>query len=166
MITKFEVRPVGGTPLELNLMTGGVPIYPLKVCDIVTNIDAHDAKKMAKPGQWPTFHYPDAMSAHIEGNVIGVGASDALASADYVSKRLALLDAVLPPVTFLTSRIHAIIRIRLDGMTEDADAEAVVVQQQIPMVALFPANSEFMVTWKGFLPYFVGVTTSTKYQLG
>jgi hypothetical protein len=53
----------------------------------------------------------------------------------------------------------------MDGMSEDADADVVTIQQSVPMDALFPANSEFMVTWKGFLPYFVGAS-STKYQLG
>ena len=121
---------------------------------------------MAAAGEWPSFSYPGALTAHIEGNIIGAGASDALASADYVAKRLALVDAVLPPIQILTSRKHAVLRIRLDGMTEDADTDVIVTQSQIPMVALFPANSEFMVTWKGFNPYFTGVTTSTKYQIG
>jgi len=166
MITKFEIRPVSGSALELNLMTAGIPIYPLHTCDIFTNMDTKEFKRMAAAGEWPSFSYPGALTAHIEGNIIGAGASDALASADYVAKRLALVDAVLPPIQILTSRKHAVLRIRLDGMTEDADTDVIVTQSQIPMVALFPANSEFMVTWKGFNPYFTGVTTSTKYQIG
>ena len=166
MITKFEIRPNTGSPVELNLMTGGVPIYPLKVCDIYTNLDTKEFKRLAAAGEWPTFSYPGALTSHVEGNIIGSGATDALASADYVTKRLALLDAVLPPIGVQTARKHGVLRCRLDGMTEDADTDVIVTQIQIPMAALFPANSEFMITWKGFNPYFTGVSTQTKYQLG
>jgi hypothetical protein len=155
MLTKVEIRPVSGSPLEINTLT-----YPLKVFDIVTNIDTHDEKKLSAAGQWPTFHYPDAMTIHAEGACL------ADTSTAYVTARLALLDAVLPPVTVQTSRYHAALRVRMDGMTEDADANVVVVQQSIPMAALFPANSQFMITWKGFLPYFVGVSSQTQYRLG
>lgn len=167
MLTKVEIRPVTGSAVELNTTDGsGNHLYPLSTFEIETNIDTHDAKKMALPGQWPTFHYPDAMTVHAQGRILGIGSSDSTRSADYVTKRLALLDAVLPPVAVLTARYHAVLRVRMDGMTEDADAQVVVVQQSVPLAALYPAQSEFMITWKGFEPYFVGVSTSTKYQLG
>jgi len=137
------------------------------VFDIITNIDTSaNAKKMAAAGQWPTFHYPDAMTIHAEGNILGIGASDAARATSYITQRLALLDGILPPLTLLTSRKHGVLRVRFDGMSEDADADVVTIQQSVPMAARFPANSEFMVTWKGFLPYFVGTSSSTKYQLG
>lgn len=169
MLTKVEIRPVTGSNVELNTVDGsGNHLYPLNGFDIVTNIDqGQDAKKMAAPGQWPRFHYPDAMTIHAEGAILGVGATDAARATDYITKRIALLDAVLPPVSgVLTSRHHAVLRIRMDGMTEDADTQVVVVQQSIPMAARFPANSPFLITWKAFLPYFEGVSTQTKYQLG
>ncbi|MBA3357457.1 MAG: hypothetical protein H0U18_16260 [Pyrinomonadaceae bacterium] len=167
MLTKVEIRPVSGSAVEVNAVDGsGNHLYPLSAFDIVTNIDSRDAKKMAAPGQWPTFAYPDAMTIHAEGNILGVGGSDAARATSYITQRLALLDAILPPVTLLTSRKHAVLRVRFDGMTEDADADVIVIQQSIPMAALFPANSQYMITWKAFLPYFVGLTTSTQYQLG
>ena len=166
-LTKVEVRPVTGSPLELNTVDGsGNHVYPLDGFDIETNIDTHDFKKMSAPGQWPAYHYPDAMSINATGKILGVGASDAARASNYFSQRLALVDAVLPPLTVLTTRYHAVLRVRFDGMTEDADAQVVVVQNSIPLAALFPAYSEFMITWKAFLPYFVGVSTSTQYQLG
>lgn len=168
MLTKVEIRPNTGSPIELNTTDGsGNHLYPLHEFHITTNIDTNDKRKMAAPGQWKTFHYPDAMSIVAQGQILGLGANDAARSADYVSKRLALIDAVLPPVSgVLTSRIHGILRVRMDGMTEDADAEVVCVAPSFPMQALYPANSEFQVTWKAFAPYFVGVSTSTRYQLG
>lgn len=169
MLTKVEIRPVVGSAVELNTVDGsGNHLYPLRAFDIVTNIDqGSDAKKMAAAGQWPRFHYADAMTINAEGNIIGVGGSDAARATDYITKRLALLDAILPPITgMMTSRYHAVLRVRFDGMSEDADAQVVVTSQSSPMAALFPANSPFLVTWKAFEPYFVGVGTSTKYQLG
>lgn len=168
MLTKVEIRPVVGSPVEVNTVDGsGNHLYPLRDFSIVTNIDQHDAKKMSAVGQWPTFHYPDAMIITMEGSILGIGGSDSARATDYITKRLALIDAVLPPPTGVyTTRHHAILRVRFDGMSEDADAEVVCTQPSFPMRALYPANSEFMVTWKGFVPYFVGVSTSTKYQLG
>jgi hypothetical protein len=168
MLTKVEIRPIVGSAVELNTTDGsGNNLYPLHDFNITTNIDQHDAKKMAAPGQWKTFHYPDAMTIIAEGAILGVGASDAARATDYITKRLALIDAVLPPPSGVyTSRTHGVLRVRFDGMTEDADAEVVVVQPSFPMRALYPANSEFQITWKAFVPYFVGVSSSTKYQLG
>jgi hypothetical protein len=166
MLTKVEFIPVSGSTVVFNTTDGsGNHLFPLSVFEIVTNIDQHDAKKMAAAGQWPTFHYPDAMTIHAEGHILGVGASDAARATSYITQRLALLDGILPPVTLLTSRKHGVLRVRFDGMSEDADADVVTLQQAVPMAAQFPANSEFMVTWKGFLPYFLGAS-STKYQLG
>jgi hypothetical protein len=168
MLTKVEIRPNVGSPVELNTVDGsGNHLYPLHDFNIITNIDTTDKRKMAAAGQWKTFHYPDAMSIIAEGAILGVGANDTARATDYITKRLALIDAVLPPVTgVLTSRIHGVLRVRMDGMTEDADAEVVCVAPSFPMRALYPANSEFQITWKAFVPYFVGVSSSTKYQLG
>jgi len=167
MLTKVELRPVTGSALEINKVDGsGNPVYPLHTFDINTNMDTREAKKLAAPGQWPTFGYPDAMTIHGEGNILGIGANDAARSSDYITQRLALVDALTPPMTVIQARIQLVLRVRMDGMTEDADASVQLNAISIPMAALYPANSEYMFTLKGFLPYFVGVTTQTVYQLG
>lgn len=158
MITLFEYHPNTGSPIELNDLN-----YPLHDFNIKTNIDVHDNKKLALPGQWPSFHYPDAMDISAEGDIVGSGATP---TEDYVSKRIALMAAVIPPMQHLTDRKHGFVRIQLDGMTETADADVVIVDHAIPMQALYPAISPFMLQWKGFLPYFVGTNTSTVYILG
>jgi hypothetical protein len=167
-LTKVEIRPVVGSPLEINTTDGsGNHLFPLSQFDIVTAIDQQtNAKKMALPGAWPTYHYPDAMTINAQGRILGIGANDTARAISYIAQRLAMLDALLPPLTLLTSRKHAVLRVRMDGMTEDADADVVCIQQAVPLAALFPAQSEFMVTWKGFEPYFVGLSTQTKYILG
>ena len=169
MLTKVEIRPTVGSPVELNTTDGaGNHLYPLSEFSITTNIDqSTNAKRMAQPGQWPTFHYPDAMTIIAEGRILGIGGSDAARASDYIAKRLALLDAALPPaVGPYTSRHHGVLRVRFDGMSEDADAQVVLLSPSMPVVALYPAQSEFMLTWKAFEPYFVGVSTAPKYLLG
>lgn len=170
MLTKVEIRPVTGSPLELNTTDGsGNHLYPLTAFEIITNIDnPGESRKMGAPGQWQMFHYPDAMIIHGEGTIYGVGASDAARATDYITKRLAFLDAVLPPPTTIqTVRYHAVLRVRFDGMSEEAETKVVCTQQSVPMAALYPANSRFMITWKSFEPYFTGVSTpSNIYQLG
>ena len=166
-LLKVEIRPVSGSPVEINTTDGSNNhLYPLSEFNIVTNIDTHDAKKMAAGGQWPTFHYPDAMTISATGRILGVGATNDARAANYFAQRLALLDAVLPPVGLQTSRKHGVLRVRFDGMTEDADADVVCTSISAPLTALFPANTEFMITWKGFEPFFTGVGSATKYQLG
>lgn len=161
MLSKFEVRPNTGSNLTLNDLN-----YPLHVLEIETNIDEHAFKRMAAAGEWPTFNYPGAMTIHAEGEILGTGASDSAIANDTVSKRIALLDAILPPVTLLTARKHGVIRIKMDGMTEDADTDVVVTSLSAPLNAMSPGRVPFIVTWKGFNPWFTGVSSSTKYQLG
>lgn len=158
MITSLVYIPASGSSVTLNDLN-----YPIHEFDVETLLDPRDAKKMGQPGQWPTFSYPGAMIIHAEGRILGSGVTP---SNDYVTKRLALLDAILPPIGTLTSRIHGTLRIQMDGWTETADADVQVTQQSVPMRANYPAISEFMITWKSFLPYFEGNSTATKYQLG
>jgi len=160
-LTLVQIRPNTGSTLDINTLD-----YPLSVFEIETNIDTHEFKRMAAAGEWPSFHYPGAMTIHCEGRILGTAATDALRSADTISKRLALLDAVLPPITLVTARKHGVLRIQMDGMTEAADTDIVVTQMSAPFNALNPANIEFLITWKGFNPWFTGVNTQTKYQLG
>jgi len=158
MITLLQYIPNVGSLVELNDLN-----YPLHEFDIETTIDPREFKKMSESGEWPTFTYPGAMTVHAEGDIVGYGGTP---TNDYVTKRIALLDAVLPPIGVLTARHHGTLRLRLDGMSENADALVVCSQQSIPMKALHPAISEFSITWKAFLPYFTGVSSQTKYQLG
>ena len=158
MITLFQYIPNVGSLVELNDLN-----YPLHVCEIETTLDPREFKKMSESGEWPTYTYPGAMTIHAEGDIVGYGGTP---SNDYVAKRMALLDAVLPPIGVLQARHHGTVRIRLDGMTENADALVVITQQSIPMKSLYPSISEFSITWKAFLPYFTGVSTQTKSQLG
>lgn len=169
-LLKVEIRPIVGSPLEINTVDGsGNNRFPLKQFDIVSNVDdPGDARKVGAHGQWPKFHYVDALTVDAVGDILGVGGDNDARAADYITQRLALLDALLPPIDVspMTSRYHATLRVRMDGMDEDADALVVCKSKTIPIVANYPAYSEFQILWKSFEPYFVGVTSGDKYILG
>jgi hypothetical protein len=167
MLIKVELRPIVGSPLALNTEDGsGNPLYPLANFDIETNLDNPSYKKMAAAGEWESFGYPDAMIVAGDGQILGVGANDSARAANYVSQRLALVEAMLPPMGTMTSRIHAILRVRMDGMSEDADARVRVTQQSVPLAAMQGARSAFRFTIKSFVPVFLGVTSGDPYLLG
>ncbi len=165
MLTKVEIRPVTGTSLELNSSAGA---YPLSKFDIIGETDnPSGSKKMAAPGEWKKHHLIGAQTIIAEGKILGNGANDTARSLSYITQRLALLDAIMPPMDDnLTARHHGVLRVRMDGMTEDADAEVVCTQRAVPLAAMEGARSEFFITWKAFLPYFIGQTSGTKYILG
>jgi len=166
-LTKVEIRPIVGSPLALNTEDGsGSPLYPLASFDIETNLDDPSYKKMAAAGEWESFGYPDAMTVSGDGQILGVGSTDALRAANYVAQRLALVEVLLPPMGLMTSRIHAILRVRMDGMTEDADARIRVTSQSVPLAAMQGARSSFRFTIKSFVPVFIGVTSGDPYLLG
>ena len=167
MLTKVEIRPVTGSPLTINTEDGsGNPVYPLQNFDIETALDNPSYKKMAAAGEWESFGYPDAMTISGDGEILGIGASDALRAADYVEQRLALVEALLPPMTLVTSRIHAVLRVRMDGMTEDADARVRITSQSLPLAAMQGARGGFRFTMKSFVPVFLGVSSGDPYLLG
>jgi hypothetical protein len=157
MITKFEIRPNAGSPIEINTDS-----YPLSECDIFTNFDSKTFRKLAAPGEWPSFAYPGALTINVVGKILGTGVTP---TEDYWDKRLALMDATLPPIQTLTSRQHGVIRVRMDGWSEDADTPVVVMSTSLPMQALYPAISDFRISWKGFVPYFTGASSAI-YQVG
>jgi len=167
MLTKVEIRPISGSALTINTEDGsGNQVYPLHEFDIETNLDDPSYKKMAAAGEWESFGYPDAMTIYGEGQILGIGGSDAARSASYVAQRLALVDALLPSMALQTSRIHAVLRVRMEGMTEDADARVRIVQQSVPLTAMQGARGAYRFTMKSFVPVFLGVSTSTPYLLG
>jgi hypothetical protein len=167
MLIKVEIRPIVGSPLALNTEDGsGSPLYPLANFDIETAIDNPSYKKMAAAGEWESFGYPDAMTVSGDGQILGVGASDAARAANYVSQRLALVEALLPPMTLMTSRIHAVLRVRMDGMSEDADARVRITQQSLPLAAMQGARGAFRFTMKSFVPVFLGTSSGNPYLLG
>ena len=167
MLTKVEIRPVTGATLLINTEDGsGNPLYPLHNFDIETALDNPSYKKMAAAGEWESFGYPDALTVSGDGDILGVGSTDALRAANYVTQRLALVEALLPPMTLMTSRIHAVLRVRMDGMTEDADVRVRITSQSVPLAAMQGARSAFRFTMKGFVPVFIGVTSGDPYLLG
>lgn len=161
MIEFLELRPNTGSPLELNTLS-----YPCQVFDPNGDFEDKKFKKMQQPGEHPTFVYPPALYIAIEGDIVGTGATP---TADFNTKRFALINASGPPITatgVLTARKHGVLRIRLDGMTENADADFLCVSRSVPLSTEFWSVNEFRLSLKISQGYFVGVTSAATYLLG
>ena len=165
-LVKVELRPVVGSAVTINTVDGsGNHLYPLHNYDPEIDLPENEYKKMQATGIWPSFAYPGAMTVIMDGEVLGIGATDALLSTDMMTKRRALQNACLPPLDVtLTSRKHGVLRIRYDDMSEDADADYHCILCKIPLAARSPGKAPYFINFKCFTPYFVGVGTSTKYE--
>lgn len=154
-ITTLELVPSVGSVITLNNDT-----YPLDEFDITPEYDVKAIKKPRAAGEWPTFVYPGAMTIVARGAILGSSSSDC------GTKRNTLIEGAGPILGTQTIRRHVRIRIQMDWMTEKAEAECCLVAREFPLRALSPGVAEFMCTWKSWLPYFIGLTSGTPYELG
>jgi hypothetical protein len=115
--------------------------------------------KMQQHGIWPTFTYRGEMEIHVEGDLI---AAD---SADYVTKRLALAAALFGDPTLLTPTVrkNGSLDILMTGMTEDIGCDVIIDAFSAPQVGGYASYSKYLVTFKSPDPWFVGLTSGTKY---
>ena len=159
MLTKVEIRPQVGSPVEINTL-----VYPLQEYDPELDLPTTSLKKMGQSGHWPTFSYPGTMTVILAGEIYGSGATNALIAEDTMAKRRALQDACLPPLDqTLTTRRHGTLRVRYDDMDEDADSDFHCVVCKIGLVAGQPGKAAYLINLHCFDPYFVGVTSSDIY---
>lgn len=159
MITFIEVRPVIGSPLELNTL-----VYPIHGFDPVSDYEDASAKKMQNPGEWPTFGYQGAMIIEITGDIVGAASTVA-----YGNARDAFMLACQAPITATgvqTTRRHGTLRYRQDNWSENADVDYRTISCTAPMTDDFVSVTDFRWSIKCFLPYFIGVGTSNKYVVG
>src|SRR5690349_13733162 len=93
-------------------------IAPLTDFDVTPTerVDTSRSKSQ-QHGVWPTFPYRGGMEIHIEGDLL---ADD---SADYVSKRFALMNVLHDPTNITpTVRKNGDLDIELDGLSEHIGA--------------------------------------------
>lgn len=159
-LTTVQIRPVTGSNLDINTVDGsGNHLYPLHSFEPEPEIDATAFKKMQASGVWPAFNYPGAMTITMDGEVLGLGASDSARSIDAMTKREALTDACLPALDVtLTSRKHGTLRVRYDHWSQDGDVDFHCVLVRIPLAALSPARMQYFINLQCFNPYFTGVS--------
>lgn len=118
-----------------------------------------DRDKMEVHGVNPAFSYKGGMGIDLEGDLFG---DDSTA---YVAERK-LLVAVIENATNAnhpTLRSTHRLTIGLSGETEDWYVDGIIQEWSAPVTALAPSRSEFLITLFGWLPYFIGATTSNRH---
>lgn len=135
--------------------------YPLHDFDpTVTNRTNLTRQKSQAHGLWPTNTLRDGMEIHVEGDIFGTS------SADYFSKRMALLAALFgdpntPPV--LTDRYLGDLVIAVEGSTENWTCPFTITLFSAPLQGLSPARTPYAITFASWNPWFTGVDTGQYY---
>lgn len=164
MIDLIRINPFGELPpgsgarpsLELNDL-----IYPItRSFEPEIEIEEHKYKRALVMGEWPAYHPEGALYITVDGDVVGN------LGANYTTRRDALVRALTPPYDIddlPTTRNHGMMELQLTGWSAIAQQEYVVTSKAIPMTTDFVSVSEYHITFKFPIPYFLN--GSTRYYL-
>lgn len=157
MLTKCDFNNVDGShSFSFNADTS-----PLSLFDVTVKARTNTERdKSQKHGVNPTLPFRGGMEINLQGVIFKDSTSD------YVTYRKTIAEALFGAASAaasVTNRKNGTLVIRLDGETEDWDADCVVTAYTNPVKALYPTLSEFMVTLFAWNPYFIGASTATKY---
>lgn len=117
-------------------------------------------KKSQQSGEHPSFGYAGSTRVIAEGHIIGTSPSN------FWLNRQLWLNALTPPDGELTSRRHGTLTIDDDDMAEPMYAYCRIINRVANLENLSPERCPFMVTWKSFETYFLGVSSGKKYVVG
>jgi len=160
MLTKFDYTNAE-TSTVYNFNNDVAPMSDLDIT--VTQRTDRSRTKSQRHGIYATFTYRGEMEIHIEGNL------NADSAADFVTKRLALAEALFGDPNDGTSGTHPTVRkngslaIRLDGQTEDFLCDVSIDAFSGPVSWDASAHGAYLVTFFSPDPWFVGASTSNKY---
>lgn len=156
MVTKFDFTNAE-TAAVYHLNDDIAPFTNMEIS--VTQRTDRTRKKMQQHGIWPTFTYRGEMEIHVEGDLLANDASD------YVTKRFALAAALFGAASLAapTVRKNGSLAITLSGMGEDIGCDVSIDAFSGPIEGGYPAYSKYLVTFFNPNPYFVGLTSGTKF---
>ncbi len=117
-------------------------------------------KKFQVGGEHATFGYPGSMRIIAEGHILGTSA------ANFWANRAAFLAALTPPQTELTARRHGTLTLNDTDMSEGGYAFCRVINRTANLEPSSPERCSYMVTFKAFVPYFVGLSSGTDILVG
>lgn len=134
---------------------------PLNLFDptVAVRIDT-SRNKLQLPGVNPTKPYRGGMELHMEGLLF------AESSSAYFTERQSIMlalygDPNTPPDP--TERIDGTLVIRLDGATEDWEADCAVTAFTAPLKGNYPALTEYGVTFFSWKSWFIGSSSGDFY---
>ena len=123
---------------------------PFREFQVTRDYVREDRQRGESHGLWPAHTYMGGMLIHVEGDILRD------TSTNYVSKRLDMMRA-LAPRPHIGQKRSGTLTCRFTGMTEDVTSQCSVESVEIPMQALAPARSPYMVNWRSADPRFYGV---------
>lgn len=149
-------KPNIGSSLVLNSVD-----YPIdESFQVEVEFSDPAVKKMQQGGEWPSFGYPGAARVVCEGHILGIS------KLNFWQNRQKFLDALTPPNRVLESRRHGILTIADTDMTEPMFNYCRIINRIANLDNLSPERCPYLVTFKAFTPYFLGVASGREYILG
>lgn len=146
MIERARFVNVNGYEIELN--TNSLPFTELRTEIDTRSSDHHRAQQH---GNWPVNTYLGHRLFHLEGDIL----EDS--SASYIQTRLGLINAFTPRPG-LGKKQTGTLYITLTGIPEELSAECTIDGwPELPIAALSPARSRFLINLKAFDPRLYGI---------
>lgn len=132
---------------------------PATHLDVFVNERATTSRyKMQGHGAWPTFTYRGEMTLDLTGDLYH-DTSD-----QYIAERRSLIAALHGvPNTQPTVRNKGRLTVLWAGDAEDSYVDCTVIKTSIPQQGIFPALSQYMITFVAFDPFFTFTPSLTTY---
>lgn len=156
MIEQCDFTNNDGQTVNFNTAT-----MPLRHFVVSADIRRQEREKSQFPGIWPAKTYIGRCSIQMEGDLLFDDSSS------YIAARLDMLRKILPyPATIVSQRKLGYLTVKYSGMSEACRNDVTIDgYPELPMEALYPSVTAYMITWIGFAPYFTGVSSGTYYYL-
>lgn len=152
MINAAKFVNLRNQTLDLNTDT-----LPLHDYHIDGETRSTDRPHMQDHGSWKSFSYMGPVTVHMEGDIV-YGTT-----ADYITARLNMLDILLPPPGRQRYRYWGTLYIKYEGQTNFFTSKCRHEgYPEIPLQALYPSVSPFMLSFYCFEPHFTEEGTGAR----
>lgn len=122
---------------------------PLHDFSISGDIKGGDREHMMDHGDWESFSYLGPTTVHIEGD-LQYGTTE-----EYIEKRLLMLSIIIPPPGRQRIRSWGELQLQYTGQPLMVNTVKLEGYPEIPMQALYPSVTPFMISFKCFNPFWV-----------
>ena len=154
MIDSLIFTNLASETVELNTDT-----LPLRRFDVQAAMRRGSRPKMQTQGVWPSFSYLGEALITCEGDILH-NTSEA-----YITERMEIMRKLLPDPSYVQSqRKLGTLELDYTGMTETMITDVTLdAYPSMPMEALSPSVTPYLIVFVSFNPYFIGTTTGTRY---
>jgi hypothetical protein len=159
MIEKCQFIDLNGESWLFN--TADCPLHDWNV-DYDVHSEGDEDQRMQEHGIWPTRTHVGKALIHLEGELLRDS------TADYVQAARNMKRIIMPKDERQIERKLGDLILRFTGDSEDIKSKNGVTldgSPQLPKTANFPTVGDYMVTFKAFSPFFVGVASGKSYLI-